>query len=50
MQNVEQDRQRLMAIERLILEMICFNFTSRLAFPYVIKISRAVGGMLPFPV
>ncbi|KAI0662058.1 cyclin-like protein [Cubamyces menziesii] len=40
---VEQDRQRLLAVERLMLESICFNFTVRLPFPYVIKISRAFG-------
>ncbi|OCH84912.1 cyclin-like protein [Obba rivulosa] len=40
---VEHDRQRLLAVERLILETICFNFTSRLPFPYVIKIGRAFG-------
>ncbi|KAI0755147.1 cyclin-like protein [Daedaleopsis nitida] len=38
---VEHDRQRLLAIERLIVETICFSFTTRLPFPYVIKISRA---------
>ncbi|PPQ69100.1 hypothetical protein CVT25_004597 [Psilocybe cyanescens] len=37
---VESDRQRLLAIERLILETICFNFTARMAFPYVIKIGK----------
>ncbi|KAL1727158.1 cyclin-like protein [Schizophyllum commune] len=37
---VEQDRQKLLAIERLLLETICFNFTSRLCFPYVIKIAK----------
>ncbi|EIM85971.1 cyclin-like protein [Stereum hirsutum FP-91666 SS1] len=37
---VEADRQRLLAVERLILETICFNFTSRMPFPYVIKIGR----------
>ncbi|KAJ3753793.1 cyclin-like protein [Lentinula raphanica] len=42
-QLVEHDRQRLLAVERLILETICFNFTSRMAFPYVIKIGRALG-------
>ncbi|KAF8073747.1 cyclin-like protein [Lyophyllum atratum] len=41
-QVVERDRQRLLAIERLILETICFNFTSRMPFPYVIKIGRAL--------
>jgi len=40
-QMVEHDRQRLLAVERLILETICFNFTSRLPFPYVIKLGRA---------
>jgi len=39
---VEHDRQRLLAVERLILETICFNFTSRMPFPYVIKIGRAL--------
>ncbi|KAI0352651.1 cyclin-like protein, partial [Trametes cingulata] len=40
---VENDRQRMLAVEKLMLESICFNFTSRLPFPYVIKISRAFG-------
>ncbi|KAI0917352.1 hypothetical protein AcW2_007503 [Taiwanofungus camphoratus] len=40
---VEHDKQRLLAVERLILETICFNFTSRMPFPYVIKIGRAFG-------
>ena len=43
-QVVEHDRQRLLAVERLLLETICFNFTSRMPFPYVIKVGRAVGG------
>ncbi|KAI0731920.1 cyclin-like protein [Fomitopsis betulina] len=42
-QTVELDRQRLLAVERLMLETICFNFTSRMPFPYVIKIGRALG-------
>ncbi|KAJ4482035.1 cyclin-like protein [Lentinula aciculospora] len=42
-QLVENDRQRLLAVERLILETICFNFTSRMPFSYVIKIGRALG-------
>ncbi|KAF5369429.1 hypothetical protein D9758_002796 [Tetrapyrgos nigripes] len=41
-QVVEHDRQRLLAVERLILETICFNFTSRMPFPYVIKIGKAL--------
>ncbi|KAF4590728.1 hypothetical protein EYR40_009325 [Pleurotus pulmonarius] len=40
---VENDRQRLLAVERLILETICFNFTSRMPFPYVIKLGKALG-------
>ncbi|KAG8844521.1 hypothetical protein FRB96_003023 [Tulasnella sp. 330] len=40
---VENDRRRMIAIERLILEMICFNFGTRMSFSYVIKIGRALG-------
>jgi CTD kinase subunit beta len=40
----QHDKTRLLAIERLILETICFNFTSRLPFPYVIKLGRAFKG------
>ncbi|KAJ3525032.1 hypothetical protein NM688_g8465 [Phlebia brevispora] len=40
---VEHDRQRLLSVERLILETICFNFTSRMPFPYVIKVGRMFG-------
>lgn len=43
-QTVEQDRGRLLAVERLILETISFNFTSRMPFPYIIKMSRALRG------
>ncbi|EJD43880.1 cyclin-like protein [Auricularia subglabra TFB-10046 SS5] len=39
---VEADRQRLLAIERLLLEGLCFNFTLRLCFPYVIKLGRVL--------
>lgn len=42
---VEHDRQRLLAVERLILETVSFNFTSRLPFPYVIKAGRALRGL-----
>lgn len=41
-QSVEHDRHRLLAVERLILETICFNFTTRMPFPYLIKIARAI--------
>ncbi|THH27570.1 hypothetical protein EUX98_g6613 [Antrodiella citrinella] len=37
---VEHDRQNLLKLERAILETVCFNFTSRMSFPYVIKIGR----------
>ena len=43
-QLVEYDRHRLLAVERLILETICFNFTTRMPFPYLIKIARAING------
>ncbi|QRV92530.1 Cyclin, N-terminal domain [Ceratobasidium sp. AG-Ba] len=39
---LEADRHRLIAIERLILETICFNFRVRLPFSYVIKLSRGL--------
>lgn len=42
-QVVENDRQRLLSVERYILESICFNFTSRLPFSYIVKIGRALG-------
>ncbi|KAF8503222.1 cyclin-like protein [Hysterangium stoloniferum] len=42
-EKVEQDRHRLLGIERPILETICFNFTTRMPFPYVVKIGRALG-------
>ncbi|KLO06986.1 cyclin-like protein [Schizopora paradoxa] len=37
---VEADRQRILGIERLVLETVCFNFTVRMPFPYVIKLGR----------
>jgi len=45
---VEADRQRLLAIERLILETVCFNFTAKLPFPYVIKLGKELKGVLEF--
>lgn len=44
LQAVEADRQRILTIERLILETVCFNFTMRVPFPYVIKIGHALKG------
>lgn len=43
-QALESDRQRLLGIERLIMETICFNFTSKMAFPFVIKFGRYFNG------
>ena len=43
-QTLESDRQRLLAIERLILETICFNFTSKMPFPFAIKFGRYFNG------
>ncbi|CAL1712899.1 unnamed protein product [Somion occarium] len=40
---VESDRERIIGVERLMLETICFNFNSRMPFLYVIKIGRAFG-------
>lgn len=42
-ERVEQDRIRLLGIERYILETICFNFNTRMPFPYVIKIAKVIG-------
>ncbi|KAH7098862.1 cyclin-like protein [Auriculariales sp. MPI-PUGE-AT-0066] len=39
---VEADRQRLLAVERLILECICFKFTLRTPFSYVVKFGRVL--------
>lgn len=37
---MESDLQRLLGVERYILGTICFNFTSKMPFPYVIKLGR----------
>lgn len=39
-QRKAEDRRKLLAIERLVLETICFNFTIQMAFPYIIKFAR----------
>lgn len=44
---VETDRKRLIAVERLVLEMICFNFNTRLPFSFVIKLGKVLGGRPP---
>ena len=38
-----EDRKKVIVIERLILETICFNFTVQTAFPYVIKFGKELG-------
>jgi len=35
-----EDRKKVIVIERLILETICFNFTVQMAFSYVIKFGK----------
>ncbi|KZT40153.1 cyclin-like protein [Sistotremastrum suecicum HHB10207 ss-3] len=37
---VASDTERLLGVERLFLEVICFNFKTRMPFPYVIKIGK----------
>jgi CTD kinase subunit beta len=41
---VEHERRKLLAVESVILGTICYNFTSRVSFPYVIKIAKALKG------
>ena len=38
------DTEKILGIERLLLEVICFNFTVKVPFPYVIKMGRALRG------
>lgn len=38
-----EDRKKVIVIERLILETICFNFTVQMAFPYIIKFGKELG-------
>lgn len=40
METAAEDRKKVIVIERLILETICFNFTVQMAFPYVIKFGK----------
>ncbi|KAG9013567.1 hypothetical protein FRB90_005881 [Tulasnella sp. 427] len=40
---VEADKKRMLSIERLVLEMICFNFNVRPPFSFVIKLGKALG-------
>jgi len=40
MKTASEDRKKVIVIERLILETICFNFTVQVAFPYVIKFGK----------
>ena len=42
---LERDRKRVLGIERLVLETICFNFRvgDRSAFKLVVKLSKALG-------
>ncbi|KAG8907715.1 hypothetical protein FRB99_002511 [Tulasnella sp. 403] len=40
---VENDRKRMIGIERLVLETICFNFNTRMPFSFVIKLGKELG-------
>ena len=46
MQVIEGDRKRILAIERLVLETICFNFNTRMSFSFVIKVGKGLGGKI----
>ncbi|KAF8319756.1 cyclin-like protein [Clavulina sp. PMI_390] len=37
---LEADRRKLLAVERLVMETVSFNFRVRMPFPYVIKVAR----------
>lgn len=37
---LESDRRKLLAVERLVMETVSFNFRVRMPFPYVIKVAR----------
>lgn len=39
-QTLEADRRKLLAVERLVMETVSFNFRVRMPFPYVIKVAR----------
>ena len=43
-QILEQDRLKLLSVERLLLETICFNFKVNMPFSYVVKFAKALGG------
>ncbi|KAL7415299.1 cyclin-like protein [Mrakia frigida] len=40
---LEQDRLKLLSIERLLLETVCFNFKVHMPFSYVVKFAKALG-------
>lgn len=40
LQTLEADRRKLLAVERLVMETVSFNFRVRMPFPYVIKVAR----------
>lgn len=43
-QTLEADRLKVLAIERLVLETVCFNFSVQTPFEYVLKCGKALGG------
>lgn len=40
---LEQERRRVLSIERLVLETMCFAFRVSVPFPLVIKLARRMG-------
>lgn len=47
-QMLEADRLKVLSIERLVLETVCFNFSVDTPFGYVIKFGKALGGSSSF--
>lgn len=41
---LEADRLKVLSIERLVLETVCFNFSVDTPFEYVIKFGKGLGG------
>ncbi|KAH9924278.1 cyclin-like protein [Epithele typhae] len=39
---LDGNRQRLLAVERLVVETICYNFNTRVPFSYIIKMARGI--------
>jgi CTD kinase subunit beta len=44
LQTLEADRLKVLAIERLVLETVCFNFSVQTPFTFVLRFAKALGG------